>query len=74
MVLDQDVPTVEFKFKITMGINSKVFIEIHLLLLTKHRGLKLFFPNLRVVQTQASLFLKSMSESVGSAIDRLKIN
>ena len=71
MVLDQDVPTVEFKFKITMGINSKVFIEIHLLLLTKHRGLKLFFPNLRVVQTQASLFLKTMSESIGSAIEWL---
>ena len=26
MVLDQDVPTVEFKFKITMGIIPKVFI------------------------------------------------
>ena len=47
MVLDQDVPTVEFKFKITMGINSKVFIEIHLLLLTKHRGLKLLFPQFK---------------------------
>ena len=26
MVLDQDVPTVEFKFKITMGIIQRVFI------------------------------------------------
>ena len=32
-----------------------------------------FWPDLRVVQTQAILFLKSMSERVGSDIERLRI-
>ena len=35
MVLDQDVPTVEFKFKITMGIIPKVFIWGPLLVVNK---------------------------------------
>ena len=50
---------------------AKTFIPFILLFLTKAGYQFTLVISLRVVQTQAILFLKSMSERVGSDLERL---